>query len=494
MATNTTCASPDVSLSSLAPGETILRLPHPYQTDYTLWPCSHEELADIPLYQIREKAGSAKAPTPCELENVRLFFSEPTHLRSSERPPAANNSAWARARRSPCSLVVWDDPDALPSPAQAWLLLYVLFTLRPGSESIRLELRGPGAATLSQQLIDLLLAISHPPQFRTAEHKTALYTGPDEALVVAQQGTFWQGAGCPFGPRPVWLPDGCPRSLVPSSGPSSSYPLAPLHHTVTVSSAGDPQDPERQQQSCHPVRPAKPAPGTLIYSRWIPHIKETFSMVVLDWENEEHLGLLHDWMNDPRVSQGWHEEGSLEHHRHYLRTIHEDPHQMAVLARWDDSFFGYFEFYWAKVCVLRSLLRRPGPAPVPKAYRRHLAQEDRLGSYYDAGDFDRGRHSLVGDVRFRGSHRVSGWWSSQIHYLFLDDPRTMSVVGEPRISNSTPSIYDLVHGFQIGPVVDLPHKRATVNSCPRGRFFQLCPMAEQKKVVAGLGVTLGPKL
>lgn len=126
--------------------------------------------------------------------------------------------------------------------------------------------------------------------------------------------------------------------------------------------------------------------------------------------------------------------------------------------------------------------------------RCSLAQEDRLGGYYDAGDWDRGRHALVGDVRFRGPHRVSGWWSSQIHYLFLDDPRTMYVVGEPSISNPTSSFYDLMHGFRIDQFVDLPHKRSTVNSCPRAKFFQLCPMAEQDKAVGGLKMVLGPKL
>lgn len=209
-------------------------------------------------------------------------------------------------------------------------------------------------------------------------------------------------------------------------------------------------------------------------------------MVALDYKNEEHLGLFHTWQNDPRVSQGWNETGTLDQHREYLRRADEDPHQITILARFDDTFFAYFEVYWGKVCGSHCYLQLRTELT--------MAQEDRIGAYYSAGDYDRGRHSLVGDVRFRGPHRVSAWWSSLMHYLFLDEPRTMSVVGEPKYTNSSVLMYDLMHGFGLGKFIDLPHKRSALVFCSRERFFQLCPLDENEKVMGGTGVGLVPKL
>ncbi|TQV96043.1 hypothetical protein V2A60_001192 [Cordyceps javanica] len=449
-----------IDLTALAPTDPVIKLPHPYLTEYTV------KRTDDNVFQLCLKEGSSMQPLPFELHSSQIRFSVPADLKSSELPASANNSPWARARRSPFSIVRWDGASNAPTLAQAWLLVYVFFTVRPGMEMVRLQLNGNGANLLSKQLQDVLLGIEHPKPTKASATPEIASTETASTVVVLRS-TFWQGAGSPFGPRPVWCPTESPSSL-PTSNPLSSYPITPLQHTISVISAGDPEDPGRYQQSWHPIRPAKPAPGAVIYSRWIPHLKETFSMVSLDYTDAEHLRLFHEWQNDPRVSQGWNETGTLEQHREYLRKIHEDPHQVAVLAKWDDTYFAYFEVYWAK--------------------------EDRLGGYNDADDFDRGRHSLVGDVRFRGPHRVTAWWSSLMHYIFLDDPRTMWVVGEPKESNSIPVMYDLIHGFGLDKFVDFPHKRSIFVRCPRGRFFQLCPLGEQEKAVGGTKIGLVPKL
>ncbi|KAI1324316.1 acyl-CoA N-acyltransferase [Xylariaceae sp. FL0255] len=429
--------------STSSTSEPLLKLPHPYQTAYTWVKSTRMNEDATPLFQVRPLATqTSTTPLSEPLHSDSIFSTEPLDLKSNERPPDSNNTPWGRARRSPCSTWIWEGENA-PTLGQAWLLIYFLFTIRPSMEGFRLSLNGSGKDSIARQLRDVLLAIDHP-----------IATGLTDELLILRS-TFWQGAGSPFGPRTAWIPED-----TTSPKPLSSYPITPLEHVMTAEPG--------QVLTWHPRRPAKPRPGSVIYSRWIPHLRENFSMIALDWKDPEHLRLFHEWQNDPRVSQGWNETGTLEQHREYLRKAHVDPHQITILARFDDTCFAYFEVYWGK--------------------------EDRLGAYYSAGDFDRGRHSLVGDIRFRGPHRVTAWWSSLMHYLFLDDPRTMQLIGEPKYTNSSVLAYDFINGFGLDKFVDLPHKRSAFVRCSRERFFQLSPLHESEKVVGGTLVGLLPKL
>lgn len=103
-----------------------------------------------------------------------------------------------------------------------------------------------------------------------------------------------------------------------------------------------------------------------------------------------------------------------------------------------------------------------------------------MGTYYPAQDWDRGRHSLVGDVRFRGMHRASVWWASLIHYIFLDEPRTMSCVGEPKATNASVLNYDALHGFHVYKWGELPHKRSAMMRCDRVRFFEVVSFGDRQ--------------
>lgn len=191
----------------------------------------------------------------------------------------------------------------------------------------------------------------------------------------------------------------------------------------------------------HPLRPPKPEGE--VYRRYLPWLGQTLTLRSL--RLEEDLALFNRWMNDPVVVQFWDEAGDLARHRRYLDTIAADPHMTSLIASFDDRPFAYFEVYWAK--------------------------ENRIAPFYDCGDFDRGWHVLVGEEAFRGKQFAVAWLTSISHYLFLDDCRTQTVVGEPRadhekqIRNLDKSGYAKLKEF------DFPHKRAMLVILSRERYF-----------------------
>ena len=189
----------------------------------------------------------------------------------------------------------------------------------------------------------------------------------------------------------------------------------------------------------HPLRPKAPRQGETFYTRYIPSVGQylsfrtasiapvpasglssmssppiTPSLQMTEFKDQSQLTdiqLLSKWMNNPRVSAAWGEQGPTSHQENFLKTMLTNEHSFPAIGMWDGKPFGYFELYWAKEDTLGKLLG------------------DRIG------DFDRGIHALVGEEEFRGKHRVMCWLSSLVHWAFLHDNRTMNVVLEPRIDN-----------------------------------------------------------
>ncbi|KAL4891565.1 acyl-CoA N-acyltransferase [Aspergillus ambiguus] len=416
----------------------LVRLPEPYKTTYELQVVSFEH--GVRQFQLRRSPRTDEGtPPPEQLHHDSLKFTDLKFPSPSSVPPEGNNSAWARSQRAPVTQWTWDGKEA-PTVGQIWAIIYALVTVQSDFEIFRTVLSGAGKDLLAHELKAVGLAVGHPSP--SAPPGQPVPESPDLSdQLVIHRSTFWQGAGSPFGARAAWVAD---NSMYQGfRRPLTSYPLHPVQHTLTTNF------PEVRVHAVHPVRPPKPAPGSMIYSRYIPHLDEFFSIWALDYTNDEHLQLFHKWQNDPRVAKGWNETGTLEQHREYLRKIHEDPHQITVLAKFNETFFSYHEIYWAK--------------------------EDHMGAHYDADDWDRGRHSLVGDTRFRGQHRVMVWWCSIMHYMFLDDPRTKFIVGEPKYTNLTPLAYDHATGFNLEKLVDLPHKRSALVKCRREKFFHIAP-------------------
>ncbi|MDN3609930.1 GNAT family N-acetyltransferase [Vibrio ostreicida] len=194
----------------------------------------------------------------------------------------------------------------------------------------------------------------------------------------------------------------------------------------------------------HPMRP-KPQKGPL-YRRYIPELESTLSLVGLDVD--QHARLFSKWQNSPRVAAFWEQTGSLDEHTAYLEEqVANDKNQLLMVCL-NEQPFAYIEAYWTK--------------------------EDRISPYYEAGDYDRGIHMLVGEQEHRGAHKVAAWLPSVCHFLYLSDPRTQKIVSEPRADNSKMIGYLHTYGFAQLKQFHFPHKRAALMCQLRDTFFSDC--------------------
>lgn len=207
------------------------------------------------------------------------------------------------------------------------------------------------------------------------------------------------------------------------------FPPQPLHYVVT--------DGIR-----HPMRQKPPRQGEIFYVRYIPSVEQYLSFRVpilstkdnhpptpsvpsMPFHMQSHsptpsqssngppsdLETLHRWMNIDRVNAAWGVAGPHSVQEQFLRNRLSSRNSFPVLGCWDNRPFGYFEIYWVK----EDPVARP------------------LGGYID--NWDRGLHCLVGEEEFRGPHRVAIWLSALVHYCWLADMRTQTVLMEPRVDN-----------------------------------------------------------
>ncbi|RDW70600.1 GNAT family N-acetyltransferase [Aspergillus mulundensis] len=204
----------------------------------------------------------------------------------------------------------------------------------------------------------------------------------------------------------------------------------------------------------HPIRQKPPHQGEVFYIRYIPSLGQYLSFRVPYLPSQNYrpstteqsnptsktpsdLEYLHKWMNEPRVNAAWGEAGPISHQEEFLRQNLSKKHSFPVIGCWDGQPFGYFEIYWVK--------------------------EDPLGSLIGGADnHDRGIHVLVGEQEFRGPHRVSAWLSSLVHFCWLADMRTQTVMLEPRVDNTKIISYLQNAGFYKDGEVTFPHKQSAL--------------------------------
>lgn len=197
----------------------------------------------------------------------------------------------------------------------------------------------------------------------------------------------------------------------------------------------------------HPIRP-KFSEGEILYTQDIPHLQRTIRLRVIDRKLD--LDTFHEWHNQTRVAHFWELNQSKTELLGYISKSLHDPHLMPVIAELGDKNqfepVGYFEIYWTK--------------------------EDRLGPYYDAQDYDRGFHLLIGNQKYLGFENTDAILKHVCHYIFQSEPKTESIMGEPRHDNE--KILKYLETFKAWERIkefDFPHKRAVLLRCDRQKFY-----------------------
>lgn len=250
---------------------------------------------------------------------------------------------------------------------------------------------------------------------------------------------FWQGAGAPDTQH--WL----------RSRPElTSFPGFNGVLGVFASQLGF----TRKGNVCtvHPVRPPKPKPGSVIYSRFIVEVGQQLRILHIDAENPVHFEAYKRWQNSDRVNASWRERGPDEHHREYLAGQLADAHTMSCLFEWDGELAGYTELGWVK--------------------------EDNAACFFSSncnivvGEHDQNSHILVGEEHFRGGKRYQAVATSIKHCCFLRDPRTKQVVAEPQFDLAHVQIQSKYLPQEKKKRFHLPHKTAILFALQRDRFFQ----------------------
>jgi siderophore synthetase component/RimJ/RimL family protein N-acetyltransferase len=191
----------------------------------------------------------------------------------------------------------------------------------------------------------------------------------------------------------------------------------------------------------HPQRPTHPQ--GIFYRRFNYELAQEVSFKLACADKD--LKLFHQWMNQPRVASFWELDKDQAELKTYLENALNTPHQFPVIAMLDGITFGYFELYWAK--------------------------EDRLGAYYEAQDYDRGMHLLIGNEAYLGSQYWRAWGQALRQYCFISDPRTQRLVGEPRVDNARLIKIWQYFGYQKIKEFDFPHKRSSLVMLTRDDAF-----------------------
>ncbi|MCS1352740.1 GNAT family N-acetyltransferase [Mechercharimyces sp. CAU 1602] len=157
-------------------------------------------------------------------------------------------------------------------------------------------------------------------------------------------------------------------------------------------------------------------------------------------EMERDFVRLHQWMHESHVIPFWRLNIAAEKYREYLRKSLSDPHHELHVGMIDGEPMSYWETYWA--------------------------EDDTVGTRYEAHPEDQGVHLLIGPPAYLGQGYAAIMLRAITAQLFTYEG-TEKVVAEPDIRNDK-----MIHifkkcGYEFQREIDLPDKRAALLYCTR---------------------------
>lgn len=135
-----------------------VKLPHPFLTTYRVQPITGTTPTKRKL--VLENQPTDGCPLIEALHLDSLSWIDLTLPPKDQSPPESDNSAWARACRSPFTTFEWTSD--CPTLGQIWNVIHAIYLATPTNEYFRLTLDGRDSDILRKELLTTGLAIEHP--------------------------------------------------------------------------------------------------------------------------------------------------------------------------------------------------------------------------------------------------------------------------------------------------------------------------------------------
>jgi len=166
---------------------------------------------------------------------------------------------------------------------------------------------------------------------------------------------------------------------------------------------------------------------------------------------DRDLEMLHEWFHRDHAKPIWQMDWPLERLEAYYRGLLPNPFSHSFIGEMDGEPTFNVEVYWPT--------------------------RDLLGDYYDVSPDDYGTHLFIAPTQ-KEKKRPSLVTQSIVDWLFRFS-EIKRLVGEGSV-DSLPALMNKVQaGFRLQGIIEMPHKKAHLNTCYREWYWEKFPQNRQ---------------